>query len=354
MPAIKRSFSYQSEGEVEDSEPEREEARKREREARKQAKLQALAIVCPQPDVSTSTPDDLMGLKRFTFELAKPKIPTNILSAVSRVSSSTVAARDPTVRHRSTNINNDYLGYSHSKFQNISKCVSCDIKWTTRKSSSQKIAHMKSCAKSRRLTEDTMATLVGRVFLETNTKGLNKGGEQRISPPNETHRTLLEDTINTSRVPNKTRRRQQLDGTVKSVVDTRQEILDRARALLRNDDDPATMPPATQYFGKSKLGTTYSLSTIVLTESDSGAEDSPVPSGSSAVVEKTNHTGQYSAPPLTQAIPKSRLQQLYAPTSKACNVYPELVHYNHTDDVYGSRGTEYTSGSPLRRRRRYS
>jgi hypothetical protein len=134
------------------------------------------------------------------------------------------------------------------------------------------MVHIQSCAKKNSLTDETVRILI-RKELDTvpahNLKAKGKGKVQatpELSEPGP-QKTYLEDIVNDA-APKKKGKRPEVLKTVKSVTETRNVILDRARSLLRPVEDVqsvptrygvpqgpnnTTGPPSTQSFGQSAL-----------------------------------------------------------------------------------------------------
>lgn len=153
--------------------------------------------------------------------------------------------------------------FSDADLARLLKCVSCDLTWTTRKSAAQKVKHIQTCAKKRALTDSTVAFLLRSELAVAPPLPEKKGSaEEKAKEPG----TLLETW--TDGTNKKRTKRGTAPETVRSLADTRGQILDRARALLsdkqpRRDDKELTtaqvgdgqaqMPPPTQTFGESAL-----------------------------------------------------------------------------------------------------
>ncbi|KZP02849.1 hypothetical protein FIBSPDRAFT_941811 [Athelia psychrophila] len=128
--------------------------------------------------------------------------------------------------------------FTELELTRLVKCISCDIRWTTRKGVAQKMTHIQSCAKKNALTDDTVKTLirkdVDKVIAETPTvpnpakKGKGKGVEDAApSAP----KTILEEVVEGTETKRKGRRVEVVE-TVKDALEIRGVILDRARTVL--------------------------------------------------------------------------------------------------------------------------
>lgn len=119
----------------------------------------------------------------------------------------------------------------------LSKCVACGLHWTSKKSAKQKRTHIERCAKKNAFTKDTVTFLIQK---ETAPAVL----------PTHTTATLMDSVVPAA--PVKKPRRQQVVPTVRSLPETRENILHRARDILgptRVHDDLLS----TQQFGRSAL-----------------------------------------------------------------------------------------------------
>ncbi|KII94849.1 hypothetical protein PLICRDRAFT_693170 [Plicaturopsis crispa FD-325 SS-3] len=165
--------------------------------------------------------------------------------------------------------------FSEAELGKVAKCVGCDIRWTTRKSALQKMAHIQACATKNRLTDETVRLLIRREISTavvdkpaTKRKGKEKAPSPGDDPVVVSPQTFLEDIVNEA-VAKKKGKRPEIQQTVQSLSETRDEILNRAKAVLgnpagsaasrpyddSNDLHPSKGPmPMTQAFGESALG----------------------------------------------------------------------------------------------------
>ncbi|KAI0638248.1 hypothetical protein C8Q77DRAFT_1153914 [Trametes polyzona] len=161
--------------------------------------------------------------------------------------------------------------FSDAELGRILKCVSCDLAWTARKTVTQKMKHIQTCAKKKGLNDDTVRTLL-RQELDALPPVASSSKSGTPAPQTDAvPETLLEDVLkDTTR--KKPGRRPQVQQTVKSVTETRGDILDRARSLLQGEGVSRASssvptdrggvgsgmnlapPPATQAFSRSTVG----------------------------------------------------------------------------------------------------
>jgi hypothetical protein len=124
----------------------------------------------------------------------------------------------------------------------LSKCIGCGLEWTSRKTAKQKRAHIKQCAKKNALTNDTVRILIQKEI------AIVSPSQNTAASPSET--TLMDSVVPTA--PVKKSKRQQVLPTVRSLPETRDGILGRARDILGPTNDQAD-PHSTQQFCQSAL-----------------------------------------------------------------------------------------------------
>ncbi|KAF8351331.1 hypothetical protein F5887DRAFT_936978, partial [Amanita rubescens] len=194
--------------------------------AAKSTLLAASSLASPEEDASEE--EKIIDLRGFAYSAAKPPESSRVLEPKTK----------PKKRIRA-NFFEDDLPSDH--VAKLTKCVSCDAQWTTRKSASQKTKHIQSCARKKGFTSDTI-----RVALLKEVERMKANTEN----------TLLENTVNAVAMGKKARHRAKK--TVESIAVTRDIILDRAKQILASrmpsigDDDEFPMP-STQPFGQSAL-----------------------------------------------------------------------------------------------------
>ncbi|KAH9947241.1 hypothetical protein B0H21DRAFT_822003 [Amylocystis lapponica] len=246
--------------------------------------------------LSDSDGEDINRLKLTQFAYNRPSQLSRHASSTSKSSlsqsASTTPVEDPpakkkAVRPASHRFTSDF---SDAELARILKCVSCDLAWTTRKSVVEKMKHIQTCAKKHSLTDDTVRILIRQELKNSPpvSQGKGKGKPLALEPEQDAvPRTLLEDVVQDVNAKKKKRRPNVLE-TVKSLTETRDTILGRARQLIgdassvpgvvtgpaseTNKQPVATggwMPPPTQAFGDSALAKHHSAPTIDLQPPDS-------------------------------------------------------------------------------------
>ena len=127
--------------------------------------------------------------------------------------------------------------FSDAELAKLTKCVSCNAQWTTRKTAAQKIKHVQSCAKKLSFTNATIRLLIRKeidsvVAVADNVS--DKKGKGKVSvphPQSPAPKTFYEHVV-TDTSPRKKGRRVEVSESVRSVTTTRNAILDRARVVL--------------------------------------------------------------------------------------------------------------------------
>jgi len=166
--------------------------------------------------------------------------------------------------------------FTDEDLSRILKCVSCNDRWTVRKGATAKMRHIQSCAKKNGISDDIVKRLI-RAELEAPEEPKPR---QKPKPSGVTN-TLFEDALgDTGKTKNK-RKKAQRTTTLHDPAENREAILAKARSLLPEPEirnlsqeeglkdilskSKSTMdqiqmfdfgppPPATQEFGRSKLG----------------------------------------------------------------------------------------------------
>ncbi|KAF9008939.1 hypothetical protein BDQ17DRAFT_1539329 [Cyathus striatus] len=140
-----------------------------------------------------------------------------------------------------------------AQLEKLTKCVACQVKWRTRKSSAQKILHLQACSKKNSLTEQTMQVLIRRdIEKKSETVGKSKITASKYSKRETLLETLVENTD-----ARKSKRRD-VYNAVEPVNVAQTEILHRAQQLFNTPLSPSfpketsahdehTALPSTQY-----------------------------------------------------------------------------------------------------------
>ncbi|TBU49596.1 hypothetical protein BD309DRAFT_1026046 [Dichomitus squalens] len=241
-------------------------------------------------DEESDSDEGQLKLKCFAYAAPAPNPPRRTASKTpspatqeSQTPEATSSAMPPAKAKRlpSHRFADEFTDFRLSR---LLRCVSCDLAWTARKTVKEKMKHIQSCAKKNRLTDETV-----RVLLRAELAKLQPvaSSSKRNSPVEPTvpsaPETLLAETVREQKKKRAGPRRQ-VEPTVKSVAETREEILNKARLLLQNapnrvppasrvvqqiaqsaaapfDPEPA-MPPPTQAFARSSIAARHDLPDI--------------------------------------------------------------------------------------------
>ncbi|EJD01399.1 uncharacterized protein FOMMEDRAFT_30101 [Fomitiporia mediterranea MF3/22] len=240
--------------------------------------VQNVVTILSESNTSDSEVDekrtDKMRTKLGHFAFPVTSQASSLASSISRTSStvvqSTCSANAPSGvqtenRKRPLSSTPAYLDFSENQLKTLVKCVSCDLKWTTRKSTAHKVTHMRTCAKKSRLTEETMKILISRETSVAPPK-VKKPRPIKDRPSERPQRTYLEDIIKEDGIQRPRKRQKELTGSVRGVVESRTGIVERANLILNKPsssrsttDDcmrlqpPPQPPPSTQTFAQSTL-----------------------------------------------------------------------------------------------------
>lgn len=126
---------------------------------------------------------------------------------------------------------------SDAEVSALSKCVCCGLRWTTKKTVKQKSAHMETCSRRHAISPDTLLSLINK---EASVSSLHAkpSNERQICSgvPNESSATLMGAIVSVD--SGKRNRRKQVISTVRTLPETRESILDKAKDLLGQLVDP--------------------------------------------------------------------------------------------------------------------
>ena len=177
--------------------------------------------------------DNRLKLGRFAY--AAPHVPRRTASKTPSPSDADTGLSEAPVERRRTEraaTHRFTTDFSDKELSRILRCIACDLAWTARKSVEQKMKHIQSCAKKHGLTDDTVRSLLRNELNSlpaVSTSKSNSSVEPTTPPAPD---TLLEGALKDGQ--KKKGRRPQVLQTVKSVTETRSDILDKARVLLED------------------------------------------------------------------------------------------------------------------------
>lgn len=166
------------------------------------------------------------NLKRFAFVGSTS---TNDSTLQKRSTLSVLPSRNKVVP--SSHIKPSPFDLANLDLAKLSRCVSCELDWTSRKTAIRKKIHIESCAKKKALNEETIWTLVQTEISKQTPQIMggqgNETKEDVITRPN----TLLEDVV-VEAAPKKKVKRQQTASRLTTVSSARDMILAKAQTIL--------------------------------------------------------------------------------------------------------------------------
>ncbi|KZT42902.1 hypothetical protein SISSUDRAFT_1030118 [Sistotremastrum suecicum HHB10207 ss-3] len=248
---------------VDDSEPERQEARRLQKEKKRAAKsnqenyptqpLDALSargpnagntsnavisisstdptdisssLIVPPADMPATPPEpstfSRMLSNRFSFQADPPAFPPP--SNPGKRAVTPAAVTKPLVKPIKNQASN--FDVSNATMSKLDRCVSCGAKWTSRKTTDQKLLHIRRCARKHRLEDETVGVLIRQQINEA---------AEAVAPvlagPSSllSKRTLLEDVVGVS---TETGKGTKTKASIKSTNVAHDFIRERAQALL--------------------------------------------------------------------------------------------------------------------------
>ncbi|KAK0468176.1 uncharacterized protein EV420DRAFT_450704 [Desarmillaria tabescens] len=204
---------------------------------------------------------DEPGLNLARFAFTAPPMRKASSSTVTSRADSVEPILKPAATKKSLRADRFAGDFTDAQLGSLLKCVCCNISWTTRKSAAQKMKHVQSCAKKNHFTDSAVRERIRQALESTDledvpTKGKGKAKGQDPSVPETYFHDIVHDAG-----PRKRTKRVDVPGTVKTLVDTRDAILQKAEAiigqsasskvhlLLSEENDREIM--ATQHFGRS-------------------------------------------------------------------------------------------------------
>ncbi|KAG2077276.1 hypothetical protein BDR04DRAFT_1088221 [Suillus decipiens] len=183
------------------------------------------------PLSSDSEGESRLKLSRFAFRAPPSKPMITDLGGLSYLGGTVVANKHPEstsapkARLKRPGIHRFSNDFSHAQLASLTSCVSCTLRWTSTKTASQKVIHIQNCAKKKSLSDETVRMLICNEIQSSSDKKTTKEDQKSV--------TFLETVVNdVSRTRTKKGKRPQILGTVKSLPETRNGILGRARAVL--------------------------------------------------------------------------------------------------------------------------
>jgi hypothetical protein len=239
---------------------------------------------------------------------------------ISRTGSSEPAPTAPKMRTRRPALYPCFSAFTDNQLARLSRCVSCELKWTVRKTVVEKVKHIAACAKKHHLVDETLSSLLEqetRKKPEDPQSSTKKSRNKVLQDDEEAPKTLFDRVQEVDE--RKRGRRPAVSATVQGPAVMRNAILDRARTVLKDDSmvdnnrkrsAPITNtgappirlsaaavtsvpimeePPLTQPFAKSALATGQSKSSLLLTTTPRSLLLLCDNTGSSAHTDDNNH-----------------------------------------------------------------
>lgn len=225
-------------------------------------------------------------------------------------------------------------GITDLQLSRLDHCVSCELRWTARKSVPEKVKHVVTCARKKGFDNETIAAMVEKALRSTPVKP-KETAQNLLKGDTSPAKTLLA-SVQADVVCKKRGRKAIISNTVQDPSRLRPAILGRARDFL-DDREPALTsegplryvatsrsmldnpgpevpvtssmldPPLTQAFGKSRLAALRPTGTSILTASPPQAS-STNPHTSTGVTSESARL-EFAYPPTTQAFAPSTLAQ---------------------------------------------
>ncbi|KAJ3921537.1 hypothetical protein F5877DRAFT_35823 [Lentinula edodes] len=263
-------------------------------------------------------------------------------------------------------------------------CVCCNLKWTTRKSVSQKLTHFKTCAKKHGVQDDTLVDLI-RKGIMVSPAVQPKGKGTSIVVDDASPKTFFDEVMHDA-APKKRTRRQEVKSTVKDIAEMRNAILLKARAIVaKGDSDVRALREhgtgehsdsdlsinfvlsSTPRFAKSSLASRSGLQARYMFYNDGGTHESPPSSPNTsfsppnqATLKISKTFGTPNSPPLAPSPQKvisltssaspptySPFKDRYYTSDEDMRQYMDdaYLHYDPEDNTHSLS----TTNQPLRR-----
>ncbi|KAJ3869474.1 hypothetical protein EV359DRAFT_76733 [Lentinula novae-zelandiae] len=236
-----------------------------------------------------------LRLARYAHTSARPNKPkTNPSHSARAMSTSSNSSRSAIVKKITAQTLVQRLSdeFNADSISRLLMCVCCNLKWTTRKSVSQKLTHFKTCAKKHGVQDDTLVGLIREGVI--NSPAVQpKGKGTSIVVDDASPKTFFDEVMHDA-APKKRTRRQEVKSTVKDIEEMRNAILLKARAIVakgnsdvralrehgiseHSDGDLSTnlVPSSTPRFAKSSLVGRSGLQARYMFYNDGGTHESP-------------------------------------------------------------------------------
>ncbi|GAV98964.1 protein [Lentinula edodes] len=243
-----------------------------------------------------------LRLARYAHTSARPNKPkTNPSHSARAMSTSFGSSRSAIVKKITAQTLVQRLSdeFNADSISRLLMCVCCNLKWTTRKSMSQKLTHFKTCAKKHGVQDDTLVDLIRKGII--NLPAVQpKGKGTSIVVDDASPKTFFDEVMHDA-APKKRTRRQEVKSTVKDIAEMRNAILLKARAIVaKGDSDVRALREhgtgehsdsdlsinfvlsSTPRFAKSSLASRSGLQARYMFYNDGGTHESPPSSPNTA------------------------------------------------------------------------
>ncbi|TFK75773.1 hypothetical protein BDN72DRAFT_831209 [Pluteus cervinus] len=275
--------------------------------------------------------DDGMGIGRFAYTKtttkSKPKVtkepPSEPQPSIQPPETSDAGSKKKRVRIASKQ--QPVLDFPDAQLAKLLKCVSCDARWTSRKTVAQKVKHILSCAKKTGFSDETLRVLIKKELESIASLPKPAAPEQSASTSKQ---TFFEDIVKEAAPKRRVRREQPTE--LRPVGEAHDTIRRKAQVVLgapvETAEEPARtqaliarptiqaldLPPPTQGFAKSSLLQNSTKSLFAF----SGSQKSDPPS-------------DMEEPPLTQAFAPSKLGSTRRSNLPSGSTPPKTIPSSH-------------------------
>ncbi|KAJ3893987.1 hypothetical protein GG344DRAFT_74477 [Lentinula edodes] len=178
-----------------------------------------------------------LRLARYAHTSARANKPkTNPSHSARAMSTSSGSSRSAIVKKITAQTLVQQLSdeFNADSISRLLMCVCCNLKWTTRKSVSQKLTHFKTCAKKHGVQDDTLVELIRKGLIDSPAVQ-PKGKGTSIVVDDASPKTFFDEVMHDA-APKKRTRRQEVKSTVKDIAEMRNAILLKARAIVAKGD----------------------------------------------------------------------------------------------------------------------
>ncbi|KAF5322285.1 hypothetical protein D9619_000808 [Psilocybe cf. subviscida] len=192
-----------------------------------------------QADYDEGVPVRTLDVNRFTFP---DPICKKSGASTSKPASRATSAPSTQSRRATSKPAENKVDILPSDLDKILRCISCDAEWTTRKSSVQKLNHIRTCAKKHYLDKETVNVLVQQAVAKYTPPVPGKGKGKEVLPKEPLTKATFYEEVLGDAAPKKRTKRQVAQTSLTNVSANRDDILARAQNVLKA---APSMTPAT-------------------------------------------------------------------------------------------------------------